>query len=85
MSIQYLEIDSTYRDRNQFPYPGQFDVIISQTGQKNKLTAINPVSLASPVVTYIPSSTTLSYSGFGYIPSTNTNTATSFILASVRA
>lgn len=81
MSIQYLEIDSTYRDRNQFPYPGQFDVIISQTGQKNKLTAINPVSLASPVVTYIPSSTTLSYSGFGYIPSTNTNTATSFILA----
>ena len=81
MSIQYLEIDSTYRNRNQFPNPGQFDVIIGQSGQKTKLSSLDPISTACPIITYIPSSSTLSYTGFGYIPQTNTNISSSIILS----
>ena len=92
MSIQYLEIDSTYRDRKKFPNPGQFDVIISQSGQKDRSNAIDPVSLASPIRTYIPNGfvneyyhvgidDSISYKGFSYIPINSTNSENSFILA----
>ncbi len=95
MSIQYLEIDSTYRDRKRFPNPGQFDVIISQSGRKDKINAIDPVSLASPIRTYIPNGLvttsfpfghmyiddSISYTGFSYIPINSTNSENSFILA----
>ena len=50
MSIKYLEIDSTYRDRNRFPLPSDFEVPISQSGVKNKFNAIDPVSFSTPVL-----------------------------------
>lgn len=50
MSIRYLEIDSTYRDRNRFPNPCDFEIPISQTGVKDKFNAIDPVSLSTPVL-----------------------------------
>jgi hypothetical protein len=51
-NIRYLEIDSTYRDRNRFPLPSNFEVDISQTGTKDRYTAIDPVSLAAPITSW---------------------------------
>jgi hypothetical protein len=48
-SARYLEIDSTYRNRNQWPLPGQFEIPISQTGRKGRYDAVDPVSVASPL------------------------------------
>lgn len=50
MSNQYLEFDSTYRDRNSYPFPGTFVIEISQSGQKSKENASDPVSNASPIL-----------------------------------
>ena len=49
-TTQYLEFDSTYRDRNQYPFPGSFVIEISQSGQKSKENALDPVSNASPIL-----------------------------------
>jgi hypothetical protein len=51
---RYLEIDSSYRDRNQYPLPSQFVVSIQQSGEysENKKTALDPVSDASPVMVW---------------------------------
>lgn len=46
---KYLEIDSTYRNRNQYPLPSNFIVDISQSGRGDKLSARDPVSYASPI------------------------------------
>lgn len=51
-NIRYLEIDSTYRDRNRFPLPSNFEVNISQSGTKDRYNAIDPVSLAAPITTW---------------------------------
>ena len=51
-NLRYLEVDSTYRDRNRFPNPGEFEVMISQTGRKDSKTAIDPVSLGAPVISW---------------------------------
>jgi hypothetical protein len=47
---RFLEFDSAYRDRQQYSNPASFVVEISQSGQKTKLTAIDPVSNASPIL-----------------------------------
>jgi hypothetical protein len=76
MSIKYLEIDSTYRDRNRFPNPSDFEVPISQTGARNKFTALDPVSLSSPLLEIDGNFTTSFGSGikfmidFGSVPQT---------------
>lgn len=49
-STRYLEFDSTYRDRNLYPSPANFIIQMSQSGQGDKLTAIDPVSDASPIL-----------------------------------
>jgi hypothetical protein len=51
-NIKYLEVDSTYRDRNRFPNPGSFEIPISQTGRKSGKDAIDPVSLGTPVISW---------------------------------
>ena len=48
-NTRYLEIDSTYRNRNDWPLPGQFEIPISQTGRKNMTTALDPVSISTPL------------------------------------
>ena len=47
---RYLEIDSTYRDRTKWPLPGEFEIPISQTGQRDKHHAIDPNSNASTTI-----------------------------------
>lgn len=49
---RYLEIDSTYRDRNRFPLASDFEIPISQTGRKDRLSAVDPVSTASSITTW---------------------------------
>jgi hypothetical protein len=48
-NTRYLEIDSTYRDRNAYPEVSQFEVQISQSGRRSKENSVDPVCLSSPV------------------------------------
>lgn len=41
---RYIEIDSTYRDRNRFPNPANFDVVYSSLGIKYAVDAISATS-----------------------------------------
>lgn len=52
MVKRYLEIDSTYRDRNRFPNPSDFEIPISQTGARDRFTALDPVSLSTPLTIF---------------------------------
>jgi hypothetical protein len=53
MSVKrYLEVDSSYRNRNEYPLPSQFVVNISQTGEKKKEAALDPVSDAAPILAW---------------------------------
>lgn len=52
-NTRYIELNSTYRDRNLWPLPGEFEVPISQTGRRNTAqSALDPVCLATPVVAW---------------------------------
>jgi hypothetical protein len=46
-TTQYLEFDSTYRDRGQWKLPAEFEIPIEQSGVKHPSNALDPVSLAS--------------------------------------
>jgi len=48
-NTRYLEIDSAFRNRNEWPLPGKFQIPISQTGSKNINNALDPVSLSVPL------------------------------------
>ena len=53
MATKYLEIDSTYRNRNLWPDPGNFEVLISHSGRERApLAAQDPVSSAAPVASF---------------------------------
>lgn len=47
-NLRYFELCSNYRNRNQFPEPGQFEIPISQSGRKGASDAVDPVSLSAP-------------------------------------
>ena len=49
MSKQYIELDSAYRNRNEYPYPSQFVAMISQSGIRDAKHALDPVSDAYPL------------------------------------
>ena len=51
--IQYLEINSSRRNRNLNPLPGHFEVPLSQSGQKQAIEALDPVTLAAPQLQWI--------------------------------
>jgi hypothetical protein len=51
--VKYIELDSTYRNRNLWPEPAQFEVQISQTSS-NQYNALDPVSLATPLKIWSP-------------------------------
>lgn len=48
----FFEIDSTYRNRNLWPSPGQFEISISQTGTKSKEGAVDPVCDSEPILSW---------------------------------
>lgn len=73
MATKYLEIDSTYRNRKLWPEASEFEVLISKSGQNNAVNAEDPVSKATPTISFtsnlfnatIAGSTTLSGSVVG--------------------
>jgi hypothetical protein len=52
MSTKYLEIDSTYRNRMLWPLPGSFEVVLSKSGQRDAISAEDPVSEATPLLSF---------------------------------
>jgi hypothetical protein len=48
-STRYIEIDSTYRNRNKWPNPAEFEVVVAQSGRKDKMIADDPVSDSAPI------------------------------------
>lgn len=48
-NARYIEIDSTYRNRKEWPNPAEFEVLISQSGRKDRFQSQDPVSLAAPL------------------------------------
>ena len=46
---RYLEFDSTYRNRNEWPLASEFQIPISQTGRKNQYNALDTVCLSTPI------------------------------------
>lgn len=51
-SARYIEFDSTYRNRNIWPLPGEFELLISQTGRKGRSDAVDPVSEAANITSW---------------------------------
>lgn len=49
MSVRYFDIDSTYRNRNEWPLPSEFVIPISTSGTKPVCEALDPVCLSSPI------------------------------------
>jgi len=45
----YLDIYSAYRNRNIWPNPGEFEVLVSSSGRKSSAIADDPVALSSPI------------------------------------
>ena len=54
---KYIELNSMYRNRNEYPNPAFFSVNFSQKVTINQLKALDPVSYAYPIVIF---------NGFGY-------------------
>lgn len=50
---QYLEITSSRRNRKEHPLPAQFEIPLSQSGQKLAIEALDPVSIACSDVQWI--------------------------------
>lgn len=59
----YLDFDSSYRNRVLWPEPGEFGVSLSKSCPVNKYTALDPVSKATPIVSW--TSNTFNVNGFG--------------------
>ena len=57
---RYLEFDSTYRNRNEYPLPSVFTVLLSQSGTRNAATAYDPICAAAPIITWVPNDLDLS-------------------------
>ena len=51
-NTRYIEVNSTYRDRNLWPLAAEFEIPISQTGTKSISNAIDPVSLSMPIFSW---------------------------------
>ena len=46
----FIEVNSTYRNRNLWPIPGQFEIPIGPNYNDNASNSVDPVSLAEPIV-----------------------------------
>ena len=52
INTKYIEINSSYRDRNLWPLSSEFEIPISQTGKKFIEDSIDPVSLSMPLFSW---------------------------------
>lgn len=51
-NTRYIELDSSYRNRQEWPFPAEFEVPIAQYGDGDRFTAKDPVSNAAPVLEF---------------------------------
>lgn len=51
-SLKYISIDSTYRNRNLYPNPHSFQVLFSDSGMKDRITAVDPISDYVPIISF---------------------------------
>lgn len=51
-NTRYLEFDSSYRNRNEWPLASEFQIPISQSGRKSQSNALDPVSLSTPIIAW---------------------------------
>ena len=79
---RYLEVDSTYRNRNEYPQAGRFVVPISQTGRKGPIDAVDPVSEAGAENVWVANAFDVVNTG---VPPTSglTNAGASLIVSTV--
>jgi len=54
MATEYLEINSSYRNRNQWPLASDFDVFFSQSGTRDRFAAVDPVCQSAPRLIFTP-------------------------------
>ena len=52
MVLQFLEIDSSYRNRFEWPNASDFEFLIAQSGSKDRDNASDPVSNMTPEITW---------------------------------
>jgi hypothetical protein len=67
-NTRYIEINSTYRDRNLWPLSSEFEIPMSQTGKKMIEDSIDPVSLSMPIFSW--TSNNLFINGAATVPLT---------------
>lgn len=48
----YIELDSTFRDRNQFPLPSFFNIPISMYGNGDRFNSKDPISDMAPLISF---------------------------------
>ena len=51
-NLRYIEINSTYRNRNQWKESAEFQIPFSQSGRKGATDALDPVSLTAPFLSW---------------------------------
>lgn len=51
-NLKYIELTSSYRNRNQWPEPAEFEIPISQSGRKGATDAVDPVCLATSFISW---------------------------------
>jgi hypothetical protein len=78
MNQRYFEICSNYRNRTLYPEPARFEVLISQSGTKDKFTALDPVSDAAPEIAWSPSTIN---SSIIYVGGNPANTTSKFLVS----
>jgi hypothetical protein len=54
MATEYLEINSGYRNRTQWPLASEFDVFFSQSGNRDRFSAVDPVCKSAPRIVFTP-------------------------------
>lgn len=69
----YLDIYSTYRNRNIWPNPAEFEVFVSISGRKSAMNADDPVALSSPRVAWTSSLFNATALGANNVQGTITN------------
>lgn len=95
---RFLELDSTYRNRIQFPDPARFGVSISCNGRTTNGGFIDPIALSAPIKAFtglnfdrtIPAQTTdtvsvLAKPTVNPTPLSSSDTATTFVVQSLTA
>jgi hypothetical protein len=87
MPTKYLELDSTYRNRNlnENVGPGSFISQIAQTGMGTQITAVDPITYAYPDIVFRYQDTAATFTYTQPITNTGFSSETKFLLTGTAA